>query len=203
MFDLDLTDKKGILVIAPPRSGTHMMTSILANTVDIENKININEIYVNDVDKLNILQQLKDIEQQYSGKFIIASIAQWYVINLLISHWDYLKDYYIIDLRRHDKIAQYTSWCILQASGGQYNPSADSYQHLLPLAVDVEHVERFIAAQNLCYAIKADKILYYEDVVKLNQFSTTKKNYYPIDVTDTFLDYETIYKLLGNYRYHD
>ena len=202
MFDLDLTDKKGILVISSPRSGTHMMTSILANTIDIKNKININEIYVNNVDKLNILQQLKDIEQQYSEKFIIASIVQWYVINLLIPHWDYLKDYYIIDLRRYDKIAQYTSWCILQASG-QYNPSVESYQHLLPITVDIEHVERFIASQNICYAIKADKVLYYEDVVKLNQFSSTKKNYYPIDVNDIFSDYEIIYKLLGNYQYHD
>jgi hypothetical protein len=198
----DLIGKKGILIISTPRSGSHMLASMVYNILEIENKVNLGEIYCHDVDKLDILQHLKNIELSHAGEFIIASIVQYYAINLLIPNQKYFKDYYLIDLRRRDKIAQYASWCIFQKTGN-FSPNPESYKHLLPLPVDIEHVERFIASQNFCYAIPAHKILYYEEVVNLNLPSSFTKNHYPIDIKDIFSDYEVIYKLLGNYQYHE
>jgi len=198
----DLIGKKGILIISTPRSGSHMLASMVYNMLEIENKVNLGEIYCHDVDKLDILQHLKNIESLHTNKFIIASIVRSYVINLLIPNQKYFKDYYLIDLRRRDKIAQYASWCIAQKTG-DFLPKLESYKNLFPLPVDIEHIEHFIAAQNFCYAIPAHKILYYEEVVNLNLPSSFKKNQYHFDIKNVFSDYEVIYKLLGNYQYHE
>lgn len=182
---------KGTIVIGAPRSGSHMTCDMLFNVSNKTNKLQLGEV-----------SSPPNIPNQYP----YCSIVRYSVKNLLAVNTNWTNDYEIINLRRKDKVAQYISWCVFrtqtQSSIYKHSPNWDDYKNLLPWQSTIEDIEMFIIEQNLDFAIPADKIFYYEEIVKSNMPTQYTKNNYPIPIEQIVTDYALVKKMLENYSYN-
>ena len=145
---------KGTIVIGTARSGSHMTCDMLYTASAITSKINLGEVtalpYV-------------------AGQYAYCSIVQHQVKNMLAVDTTWVNDYEVVNLRRRDKVAQYISWCVFraqtQASISKHSPNWNDYKDLLPWQSTQEDIEMFIAEQNLDFAIPANRVVYYEDMI--------------------------------------
>ena len=211
------SNKKGIIILGSPRSGSHMTCDMLFNDSTVENKINIGEIcnipqYTNICDNLlnyQILPVLFDkLSNNTGNKFIFCSLVQYWAKNLLAVDLSILDNYQIFNIRRRNKIDQYISWCVLRAqltaSITKHTTKFEDYQYLLPWESTLKDLEQFIAEQNLDFAFMSvfSRILYYEDLVNSNLKTSLKKNVYPIPHEEIVTDYKLVKNILGKYNYH-
>jgi len=181
---------KGTIVIGTARSGSHMTCDMLYNASAIPNRINLGE-----VTKL----------PKESGHYTYCSIVQHQVKNLLAVNTAWTRNFEIINLRRRNKVAQYISWCVFraqtQASISKHSPNWDDYKDLLPWNSNSEDIEMFIVEQNLDFAIPANRIVYYEDMVATGLRTQYKKNKYPIPPQEIVTDYALVKNMLEKYSY--
>ena len=188
---IDIGNKKGVIVIGTPRSGSHMLTDILFNTAALPNAKLLGEIRS---DGNFSVDDFKNIESQNQGSIIFCSVVQLWIKRVLAMDRNYLKDYVLVNLRRRDKVAQYISWCVFQAqttsSIVKHSPNWDDYKDCLPIETTQEHLNNFIDEQNLDFAFTdPDYIFYYEDIVNLNLHTNFKKNNYPVSHEQIVTDY--------------
>lgn len=181
---------KGTIVIGSARSGSHMACDILYNRALIPNKINLGEV-----------TELPTNNNRY----IFCSIVQTQIKNLLAVDTSWTKDYYIINLRRRNKVAQYISWCVFRAqtksSITKHSPEWDDYKEFLPWESTRDDIERFIIEQHLDFAFNPDEILYYENLVEAGLKTKYKKNQYPIPPDQIVTDYILVKSMLEKYSY--
>ena len=181
---------KGLIVIGTARSGSHMTCDMLYNQSLIPNKINLGEITT-----------LPDVE----GRYAYCSIVQHQVKNLLAVDTAWVDSYEIVNLRRRDKVAQYISWCVFraqtQASISKHSPNWDDYKDLLPWESTREDIEMFIVEQNLDFAIPANRVVYYEDMIVSGFRTHYRKNRYPIPPDQIVTDYALVKTMLEKYSY--
>ena len=185
-------NKKGVIVIGSARSGSHMTCDMLYNQATAPS-VNLGEI--------------TDLYLPTHDKFIFCSIVQTWLRTKLAVNLEWTKDYYIINLRRRDKVSQYISWCVLRAQGKsnmvKHSPNWEDYKDLLPWKSSKEDIERFIQDQHLDFAFTPDQILYYEDLVKTNLKTRYTKNHYPISYENIVTDYKLVKDLLEKYSYEN
>jgi hypothetical protein len=197
----DLYNKKGVLVIGSPRSGTHHLCHGLYTASDIKNKKFQGEIYTN-FDTAQIIKILDPILN--SNQFTFSSLVQWVPKNLLVQYRNYLKsNFYLINLRRLDKVAQYRSWCCARLMW-QYNHEHSLNWTIiekdLPFFVSNEDIDNFIIEQNADYMFEYDQIVYYEDLYVHSKY---KINQYLKPNSEIFSNFDLVLERLGNYKYAD
>lgn len=182
---------KGVIVVGTARSGSHMTCDMLYNTAVEPHKVNLGE-----VTKLPYIP----------GKFVYCSLVQHTVKNLLAVDTQWTDEYHIVNLRRRDKVAQYVSWCVFraqtQASISKHSPDWGDYKDLLPWESTAEDIEMFINEQNLDFAIPADEVVYYEDMIVSGNKTQYKKNQYPIPPEQIVTDYALVKSMLEKYSYY-
>jgi hypothetical protein len=194
-----LIGKKGLIVIGSPRSGTHHLCQGLYSLSNIENKKYLGEIYQN-FDTGDILKNLDSIIN--TPEFTFSSFVQWVPKNLLVQHKEYLKsNFYLINLRRLDKVAQYRSWCMARLTW-QYkrvhSVNWDLIEKDLPFTATDEDIDNFLIEQNADYLFDYDKVVYYEQLTLKSSFKT---NEYTKSNDEIFSNYDLVLKRLSNYRY--
>lgn len=199
-----LIGKKGIVVISAPRSGSHWLTNALYRYSNKSNRVLLGEIYTKR--SADVLSELNIIKDKYKDKFIFASIVQYVQKNRLIQYADQFKDYYIINLRRRDKVAQYISFAIMTLSWSldpkSHSPAWGLMSDKFPIEVTNDLLDHFIAEQNFDYVWPADLIMYYEDLPK-EMSSRYQKNEYPMLPSEIFSDYELVKQRLSTFTYYD
>jgi len=202
-MNIDIGNKKGVIVIGTPRSGSHMLTDMLFQQSKDPNAYWLGEITANADFSIDYF---KKIELEHQGKIIFCSIVQHWIKRILAMDPSCLKDYVLINLRRRDKVAQYISWCVFQAQTSasmvKHSPDWDDYKQYLPIETTRERLNNFIDEQNLDFAFtNPDYVVYYEDVVQLDLPSNFKKNHYPIPKEQIVGDFDTVKSLLEKYSY--
>jgi len=195
-----LSNKKGIIVFGSSRSGTHHLGYGLYEKCDIKNKRYVGEIYHLDVDTANIMKDFRDLQKIQS--FTFSQITHYISKNMLVQHINEIKnDYYLINIRRKNKIEQYRSWCMARLTW-KYKASHSIDWSLiekdLPLTITNKDIDDFIIQQNADYIWPADEIVFYEDI-KLD--SRYKKNIYKENFNELFVNPELIFERLSNFNY--
>lgn len=201
--------KHGIICIGASRSGTHMITDAIFHEVVYTNKCLLGEIYSPQwpytPESAEVL--LGSIKEQYSDKFIICSITQYSAKIALAKIPHLFDDYFILGIRRKDKVSQYISWCIFraqeQANLARHSPMWEDYKHVLPWQVTYSDLEIFLADQYLDYVFSPDAIVYYEDVIKQNVYTRFKKMEYPVPPNQLVSDLDLVNRILGKFEYTD
>jgi len=182
---------KATIVIGTARSGSHMTCDMLYNASTISGKINLGEVTV-----------LPDVDNRYA----YCSIVQHQVKNMIAVDTSWIYDYEIVNLRRRDKVAQYISWCVFRAQTqsaiNKHSPDWNDYKDLLPWESTREDIELFILEQNLDFAIPANCVVYYEDMIKLGLHTRYKKNTYPVPPEHIVTNYALVKNMLEKYSYH-
>ena len=188
----DLSKYKGLIVIGSARSGTHMVCDMLYQHSTIPNKVNLYEI---------------DELPAASDQFIFASIAKHGFRNLLAANLSWASDYYIVSLRRRDKVAQYLSLCMLRAQHNtgniQHDPVPGEFNKHLPWRSCEDDLLIFLADQHIDFAFTPSEILYYEAMAVSGMFTEFKKNPIYLEPEEIVTDYALVKSILGNYSYND
>ena len=179
MIDIDYT-KKGCIILGASRSGSHMFCDGLYNQSSEPNKVNLGEIYNNQVPLINSLDIIEKIKQSHKDQFIFCSLVSYWGKNALAMNKTLLDDFMIINLRRRDKVAQYISWCVfraqLQSNIIKHSPNWEDYKNLLPWPSTEKDLEMFLTENHLDFAFSNHAVVYYEDVVLLKLPTKFKKN---------------------------
>jgi hypothetical protein len=196
-----LLTKKGIIIIGSPRSGTHYLADGLYKKCKISNKKLVGEIYDTfDIDTRNILKNLEELKQ--IENFTFSHIVQFIPKNLLVNYVDEIKeDYYVINIRRKNKIEQYRSWCMARMTWKHIKTHSVNWELIkneLPFIVTNEDIDNFIVEQNTDYLWKPDEIVYYEDI-KLE--SSFVKNAYTETFEELFSNANLIFERLADFKY--
>ena len=182
----------GVLVVGTYRSGSHMACDMLYRKSTTTNKLYLNE-----------LLQLPPLNP---NSLIFCSIVNTETKTSLAMDLSWMSDYYIVNIRRRNKVAQYISFCILRAqnSPGIYNhaPEWDDYKHLLPLTPTEEDIDYFILIQHLDFVFTPNQIIYYEDLVETDNDTMYIKTQYPVPLEELVTNYEFIKRKLEKYSYN-
>jgi len=181
---------KGMIVIGTARSGSHMTCDMLYNESQLPEKVILGEV-----------TELPDI----ADKFVYCSIVQnWAKIALAVD-LSWTSDYYVVNLRRRDKVAQYLSWCVFraqaQASISKHSPDWNDYKDLLPWESTKDDIEQFLMEQYLDFAITPNEIVYYEDMIKSRKATKFKQNQYPIPPQEIVTNYTLVKNMLEKFSY--
>lgn len=204
--ETELKNKKGVIVIGSARSGSHYTTNALFNLSKIKNKIFLGELY-SSWDPYAILSDLNKIKEQFADKFVFASIVSFLPKNLLRNHITEFGDYYLINLRRKDKVSQFVSFYVMKKIWdlGKVNHSPDwkLIKKDFPFTVTEEDIDQFIIEQNCDYTWPVNRVLYYEDIDKLQILTKFKKNSYPFEINEIFSNPEIIVNRLSTFKYYD
>lgn len=198
-----IQNKKGIIVIGSARSGSHFLTDALFRQCTKLDKILLGEIYKS-WDRRHILKNLNEIKA--NTNFVFASIVQFVPKNLLIQHRHEFADYYIVNLRRRDKIAQYASWCLARSTWKEsisHSPIWELVKKELPFTSTDDDIDQFIIEQNFDYIWPADCTIYYEDLLSLNLSSKFKKNELLGTYVDIFSNYGVVKERLDKFKYYN
>lgn len=193
-----IKQKKGILIIGTPRCGSHHVSAGIFRVLPFNNKEYIGEIY-SEFNSENIEKNIKELQNR--EKFIVGSLVQWTPKNLLTQHLTEFNDFYLINLRRLDKVAQYRSWCMARLTWKYTNSHSIDWSKIendLPYAVTNDDLDQFIIEQNADYLWSYDQILYYE---QLNLNSIFQKTEYVFSNEKIFSDYSLVLKRLKNFKY--
>jgi LPS sulfotransferase NodH len=207
MIDIDYT-KKGVLVYGSPRSGSHLACDMLYGYSTATNKFLKGEITANQLSRESIQNLLTNLSDQYSDKFVFASIVQLRIKNFLSQQPELLKHYQLVHLRRRDKVKQYISWCVFRSQDklGVWNhsPIWKDILPYLPYEVTGDDLEQFILEQNIDYAFpKPDNVIYYEDLIQMQLETNVKKNIYELPPERLVSDYQLVIDTLEDFKYHD
>jgi hypothetical protein len=193
-------NKKGVIVIGSPRSGSHMTCDILYNMSKNKSKTYLGEIFI-DQEKYN--ETLSNILD--NNKFIFCSIVQFWAKTILAVDPYILKDFNLINIRRRDKISQYISWCVfrtqLHSSKVRHSPEWKDIETLLPWKSTCEDIDRFLTEQHLDFAFNFNAVVYYEDLINYNLTTRFTKNIYPISKEDIVTNFPLVESKLKNYNY--
>jgi len=189
----DLSKYKGLLVIGTARSGSHMACDMMYNSSTITNKINLYEV-----------TQLPNPDNTFPFFSIVGSHHR----SLLSLDLSWARDFYIVNIRRRDKIAQYLSQCVLKAQIDtgipRHTPLWDEYRHYIPRRADIDDINYFIMDQWLDLAFNPNQILYYEDIVNSGIHTVfTKNQYQTVQPTDIVQDYELVKRMLSGFSYNN
>lgn len=194
-------NKKGVLVIGSPRSGSHMAGDFLCNSSRHPSKFYRGEIFSNQKISYNetLLTLIND------SRFVFCSIVQYWAKNILAINPVILKDYQLINIRRRNKIKQYISWCVFRTQVNlnisMHSPTWQDVKNFLPWNSTEEDLDQFINEQHLDFAFNCDKILYYEDLIVYNLPTNYNKNIYPISDEEIVTNYTLVESKLKNYSY--
>lgn len=196
---LDLIrQKKGILIIGTPRCGSHHVSNGIFRMLSFGNKEYVGELYLN-YDPENIEKNIKEL--QNNKKFVVGSLVRWIPKNLLVQHLDEFNDFYLINLRRLDKVAQYRSWCAARLTwkySFSHSIEWSKIENDLPYPVTNQDLDQFIIEQNTDYLWDCDQILYYD---QLDLKSFYQKTDYALPNEKIFSDYNLVLKRLKNFKY--
>jgi len=205
MIDIDYS-KKGVVILGASRSGSHMLCNMLYRQSNAKNKVNLQEIYNNQVPMVDALDILKNIKNKNNHNFIFCSLVSYWGRNVLAMNQAYLDDFMIINLRRRDKVSQYISWCVFRAQAqsgiAKHSPTWEDYKKFLPWQSTENDLEMFLTEQHLDFAFNSDAVLYYEDIIKSNLPTEFQKNTYPIGPEEIVTDYNLVKIILEKYTYH-
>lgn len=193
-----LKNKKGIIVIGMPRSGTHHLSGSIYSELKNVNKIYLGEIYQN-FDTSNILENLDALKT--CPDFFVCSFVQYVPKHLLLQHLEQLSEFYLINLRRRNKIEHYRSWCMARLTW-KYSRSHfvtwDKIVDDLPFQVTNDDIDNFIVEQSADYLIPCDLTVYYEDLKVQSRFI---KNTYNLPNEQIFSNYSLVIERLKDFKY--
>jgi len=181
-----------------PRSGTHHLTDNIFKELKNNNKINLGEIYQN-FDTANILENLNEIKKCTS--FFVCSLVQYVPKHLLLQNLEQLSEFYLINLRRRNKIEHYRSWCMARLTWKYSNSHSVMWDKIindLPFQVTNDDIDNFIVEQSADYLIPCDLTVYYED---LNVHSGFIKNSYDLPNEKIFSNYNLVVERLQDFKY--
>ena len=191
---------KNLLIIGSPRSGTHALGS-LCSAINSQ-FINLGEICKNDgVDPLISIQQM----YQHT-RHVVAHIVQLSAKIALSEDLATLKQHTtIVNLRRRNKVDQFSSWMYFHATGGvngQWHNHSESDQKMQPGSITVtkEDIDLFVTEQLTDAFFLPNYILYYEDL-KFEQ-PHYKKNQYQFDIKQIFSNLDYVKHRLENWKYY-
>lgn len=190
--DTGIMKSKGVIILATARSGSHMTCDMLFNDSKIPDKVLLGE-----------LVELPNTNK----KFVYCSIVQAQAkIRLALNH-NCLNDFWVVNLRRRNKIEQYISWCVFRAQTQsgilQHSPNWEDYKSFLPWKSTQSDIEMFLMEQYLDFAFKPNQILYYEDLIKNSVNTEFKKNQYPVRPDEIVTDYQLVQNILQKFSYYD
>lgn len=201
MIEYDL-NKKGLIVVGTPRSGSHATTDFLFKSFnhrdryprfDGEIQTTNPKIWLSKKDELRPTNLLYTFDSLVTHKIKVRFMA-----NL-----DILKNYQLVNLRRRDKVSQFVSLCLHDAVEFKHSPKFEEYCHFLPIKVSPTTLRNFIDSQDFDKKFKWDNVLYYEDIMpdynKLNNRSFSKNNYPPFE--QIIENFNEVKQILEEYSY--
>jgi hypothetical protein len=198
IFNQPGIDKKNILILGAPRSGTHALASVLKQQ----------HLHLTYFGEIAMAQKgscpWKDIEIFFdTTPCKLAHIVQSYGKLFALPAVDRIKEHtVIVEIRRRDKVKQFASWMFFKHIGAIYNFQHSGQDYIEPgsLTVTLQDIESFIIDQIIDYAFAPDYTLYYEDL-RLSE-SYIKKNQYVYPIEQLFSNLELVNEYLGNWKYN-
>jgi hypothetical protein len=204
----DYSTKKGVIVIGTPRCGSHVVTRHLFINCQVRHKRYLGEVSVDpSIDVTERVDALMNhIDHCCETEFCYLQIVQSDTKLLLALKKHLLKDYWLINLRRRNKVEQYLSWCVFVAQSktgtAKHSPVWEEYKKFLPIVSDEHDIKKFIRQQAEDHLFGPyNEIIYYEDM--LNELSEWpfKKNVYPMPLEEIVTDYPLTVEMLSGFKY--
>lgn len=193
----NLSSKKGLIVFGAPRSGSHMLTDSFYRL----NKQNTDGVWVGELFPFFNNENVYEILDSYNT-FIFCSIVNYRARAELLKDPARLGSYYVVNIRRKNKIEQFTSWSLFklqQQINFDHSLTWDTIKDQLPITATIPDIRDFIRDQDLDLQLAADQIVYYEDIQSVN--TRYVKNSYPQEPEQIFSNFKLVEKTLKNYKY--